>query len=148
LKTFNYKGKHCYFITCSTIGRRQLFTHSKVVALLTEQIVRTCGERQFNTLAYVVMEDHLHLLIRGATEESNLKLTMTLLRQRTAFVYRRTHRARLWQDGYYERVLRPTDDLFVVIRYIRENPANAGLPEERARYPYVWFTTDTRSARL
>jgi REP element-mobilizing transposase RayT len=85
------------------------------------------------------MEDHVHLLIRGATEESNLKSTMTLLRQRTAIAYRSTRGARLWQDGYYERVLRRTDDLFGVIRYIRENPAKAGLPEERAKYPYVWF---------
>ena len=88
--------------------------------------------------------------MRGTTRDSDFKSTMTLLRQRTAVAYRRVRGEQLWQDGYYERVLRPTDDVFEVIRYIRENPANGGLAEDRAAYPYVWWTTDAnaRSALL
>ena len=145
LKTFDYQGTHCYFVTCSTRERRKLFTDSTVVAIATEQILRTCRERQFEVLAYVFMEDHLHLLMRGTSRDSNFKSTMTLLRQRTAVAYRSVRGEQLWQDGYFERVLRQTDDVFGVIRYIRENPANAGLAEERAAYPYVWWTTDANS---
>lgn len=138
-------------MTCSTAGRHKVFTDSEVVAIATEQILRTCDERQFEVLAYVFMEDHLHLLIRGTSEDSNFISTMTLLRQRTALAYRRARGERLWQDGYFERVLRPTDDVFDVIRYICENPARAGLSVERTEYPYVWWTgtnNDARSAPL
>jgi putative transposase len=147
LKSFDYKGKHCYFITCATFKRRKLLVDSSIVLLLREQILSTCRERHFEVLAYAFMEDHVHLLMKGTTERSQLTSTMTLVRQRTAVAYARARKDRLWQDGYFERVLRPTDDVFEVIRYIRENPGAANLGEERTKYPYV-SSTDARSAPL
>jgi REP element-mobilizing transposase RayT len=138
LGTFSYTGRFVYFVTCATPERRKVFTDADGVRVCAEQIVRTCGEREFEVLAYVFMEDHLHLLIRGLTDGSSFKPSMTLIRQRTALVWRRARSERLWQDGYFERVLRPTDDLFSLIRYIRDNPRVAGLPAERADYPFVW----------
>jgi REP element-mobilizing transposase RayT len=84
------------------------------------------------------MEDHLHLLLEGRTDDSDFKSTMTVLRQRTANAYGRARGERLWQDGYYDRVLRPSDDVFAAIRYILGNPKKAELPEDRRTYPYVW----------
>jgi REP element-mobilizing transposase RayT len=137
LKTFDYRGKHRYFVTCVTHDRQKLFATSDVVVLLSEQILRTCEERCFIVLAYVFMEDHLHLLVEGKCEDAHFVSMMTLLRQRAAVAYNRVHRGRLWHDGYFERVLRPTDDVFEMIRYIQDNPAHAGLPIERADYPFV-----------
>ena len=98
------------------------------------------------------MEDHLHLLVEGDSEDAHFVSMMTVLRQRTAITYSRLAHRPLWQDGYFERVLRPRDDAFGIIEYIRNNPSNAGLPTERSQHPYVfWKTdcdTDTRSARL
>ena len=98
------------------------------------------------------MDDHFHLLVEGKSEDAHFVSMMTLLRQRTAITYSRLAHRRLWQDGYFERVLRPTDNVFAVIEYIRNNPSNAGLPTERSQYPYVFWNTDsdtdTRSARL
>jgi hypothetical protein len=56
---------------------------------------------------------------------------------------------KLWQDGYYERVLRPSDDVFALIQYIRNNPTAAALPPERADFRYVWCSTNVSGdARL
>jgi hypothetical protein len=79
------------------------------------------------------MEDHLHFLVEGIGENSHFISMMTLLRQRTAIAYSRLANRRLWQDGYFERVLRPTDNVFDTIEYIRNNPASAGLSIERSR---------------
>ena len=65
LKTFSYKGKHCYFITCSTAERRKRFEEPEIVNLVAQQILRTCREREFEILAYAFMDDHVHLLIRA-----------------------------------------------------------------------------------
>jgi hypothetical protein len=67
---------------------------------------------------------------------------MKLIRQRTAIAYSCERGERLWQQGYFERVLRPTDDVAQIISYIRANPAAAGLPGERSEFPYVWWTPD------
>jgi hypothetical protein len=34
-----------------------------------------------------------------------------VMRQRTAVFYRRLTGSRVWQNGYFERVLRPDDDI-------------------------------------
>lgn len=82
------------------------------------------------------MPDHLHLLIRGTADTSAFKPAMTLIRQRTALVCRHVSKNALWQDGYFERVLRPSDDLCLAIEYIRNNPI--ALSPEGADYPFVW----------
>ena len=152
LKTFSYTGKHQYFVTRTTEARQKLFSSAEVVVALTDHILRTCDERCFKVLAYVFMEDHIHLLIEGECEDAHLVPMMTLLRQRTTIAYRRMRNGKLWQDGYYERVLRPSDDAFALIQYIRDNPTAAALPTERAHFPYVWWSSnvlgDTRSAPL
>ena len=73
------------------------------------------------------MPDHLHLLVEGTAERSNLPPFVALAKQRAAFVVRRALRRRLWQPGYFERVLRDGDDSFAVARYIVQNPVRAGL---------------------
>ena len=110
------------------------------------QILRTCEERSFQVLAYVFMEDHLHLLVEGKSQHAHFVSMMTVLRQRTAIAYGRQRKKRLWQNGYFERVLRSTDDVFEIIRYIQNNPTDAGLPIERSRYPYVWCEREIRPA--
>jgi REP element-mobilizing transposase RayT len=107
LRTFSYRGKHRYFVTCSTDKRRRLLRDRDVVCELASQILRTCDDRTFDVIAYVFMEDHVHLLLEGRCERSDFRSTMTLVRKRTAMAYRRAAADRLWQDGYYERVLRP-----------------------------------------
>jgi len=98
------------------------------------------------------MEDHLHLLVEGESEDAHFVSMMTLLRQRTTIAYKRMVNGKLWQDGYHERVLRATDDVFQLIQYIRNNPVVAALPAEREVYPYVWWVNNvsggTRSAAL
>lgn len=136
-------------MTCSTDGRRKLFVDPTVVSLLVNEILRTCKEREFGVLAYVFMEDHLHLLIEGTSGDSDFKSAMTLLRQRTAIAYSQSCGGRLWQDGYFERVLRPSDDAIKIVGYIRANPSSAGLPPKRAESPYLWWAdSDTRSPLL
>jgi REP element-mobilizing transposase RayT len=87
LKTFDYKGKHRYFVTCTTEARQKRFVSSNVVVAVTDQILRTCEERCFTVLAYVFMEDHMHLLVSAVDSEGRSSIwsmsvdggTLTLL---------------------------------------------------------------------
>jgi putative transposase len=98
---------------------------------------KTCIEREFALLAYVFMPDHLHLVVEGATTESCFPPFMTLFLRRTALWTKRVARLRLWQDGYYERVLRPNDDVTEVIAYILQNPIRKGLVSRPGDYPFL-----------
>ena len=41
----------------------------------------------------------------------------------------------MWQTGYFERVLRETDDTRAVVAYILDNPVRRGLVTDPRDYP-------------
>jgi REP element-mobilizing transposase RayT len=82
------------------------------------------------------MPDHLHLLVAGTSESSNLITFVHRLKQRTAYRHRQRCHERLWQKGYFEHVLRDDETALIVARYILANPARAGLAKEPREYPF------------
>ena len=49
---------------------------------------------------------------------------------------RQTYFGRLWQEGYYDRVLRKEDATFEVARYVFDNPVKAQFCRDPAEYAY------------
>ena len=47
----------------------------------------------------------------------------------------------LWQDSYYDHVVRPEENLSAIARYIIENPVRAGLARSPFDYPFVGSST-------
>ena len=92
------------------------------------------------------MPDHVHLLVEGVCADSDFKRFAKMTKQRSGGLYARTHHARLWQEGYYERVLREDDDARDLAKYIVNNPVRAGLVDAPADYPFsgsdVWKMTE------
>jgi putative transposase len=85
------------------------------------------------------MPSHMHLLIEGVSQTADLKSTMKVVRMRSTVAARPLVAMRsLWQDGYWDRVLRPDEDVVLVADYIAMNPVRAGLVERPEDYPYVF----------
>jgi REP element-mobilizing transposase RayT len=125
-------------VTCCVLDRRQAFTSKRPVTCVREQIVRTCTECAFEEIAFVCMPDHVHGLFAGTFDGSAFVPFMKLLRQRTAVAYKKVDGRKLWQDGYFEHVLRDEEDTREVAFYIIANPVRKGLVETPRDYPYVW----------
>ena len=83
------------------------------------------------------MPDHLHLLVEGITAKADLRVFVAEAKRMAAHAAKPFIRGRLWQPGYYDRILRDRDDAYKIIRYILENPARARLPEAQRKYPFV-----------
>jgi putative transposase len=107
-----------------------------VVNEALEAIVRVAASEQFAVIAYCFMPDHLHLLVEGETDGSNLITFAHQVKQHTEFSYRRRSRRRLWQRGYYEHAVRNHEATLAVARYILANPVRAGLVLEPRDYPF------------
>jgi putative transposase len=132
----SYLGPSRYFLTFCTQSRKRTFITATVVKLILEQIRRTCREQGFALLAYCVMPDHMHLLVAGTMESSDLRRFVKLAKQRSGAQYALKHRCALWQEGYHDRVLRAEDDTRAIARYILANPVRAGLAEHPADYAF------------
>jgi len=86
--------------------------------------------------AYCFMPDHLHVLTIGESDDFNARQHADIFRRQSAYYFQGAGRGRLWQDGYYDRVLREDEATPAVVRYILENPIRAGLCSEPTAYPF------------
>jgi putative transposase len=120
---FSYIGLHRYSLTFCTRNRVEAFRDARVAEQTLEQFRNTATIEGFAILVYCLMPEHGHLLVDATTDAANLRSFAKMAKQRSGGVFRRRHGQRLWQEGYYDRVLRPEEDVKVVARYILNNPS-------------------------
>jgi putative transposase len=101
------------------------------------QLRQHCERFEFALIAYCFMPDHLHLLVAGGSERSDLCSLVKAFKQATGFSHRRCTGDALWQHGYHERILRDDEHTWTVARYILENPIRAGLAVRLGDYPFA-----------
>ena len=91
------------------------------------------------------MPDHAHILAVGESLTADLEAFIAKLKQKTGFEFKKTRQESLWQDGYYDRILRDEEETIVVARYILANPVRAGLVGDFRDYPFsgsIRYTMD------
>jgi putative transposase len=145
LPGFAYKGPNRYFLTFCTLQRARRFTEAEDVDPLVEQFLRSATAEGMEITVYCVMPDHMHLLATGLAEWSDLRAFVADAKKQTGWAFRRQHRQRLWQEGYYERILREAEPTWNVVRYIVNNPVRAELVERPEDYP--WWGSQAYSRR-
>ena len=137
IEGFPYVGFYRYSLRFSTYARRRLFVAQDPFSVAHEQILRTADEGKFAVLAHCYMPDHVHLVLEGKSESSDLRRFVKVSKQRVDYVFRTQLSIRTtWQEGYYERVLRSDEATVAVVRYVLENPVRAGLVERAEDYPF------------
>jgi putative transposase len=137
LATFDYLGRYSYFLTFTTKDRRAVFRDAASVNLVHSQILRAATARRFVLDAYCYMPDHLHLLARGAAEDSDGRALIGASKQLSGFHYKQQRRQVLWQRYFFERAIRSEMERAMTIRYILLNPVRAGLAAHPADYPFI-----------
>ena len=137
LKDFHYVGKYHYSLRFATRARKRVFEVEAIARVTIEQIQQTCADEKFAILAHCVMPDHVHVVLAGMCETSDLRRCAKLTKQRIEFAARKWFRVYpLWQEGYYERVLQSHHAVETAIRYVLDNPVRAGLVKKAEDYPF------------
>ena len=128
-----------YFVTTSNRRRRLVFAGESggVVAAAFE---RLRAEDRADVLAYVVMPDHVHAIVRSRGEATVGKVMAFLKRVVGNELRRRGVEGWVWEARFYDRLIRDEDEFWNAVRYIHENPVKAGIcerPEE-----WAWSTSN------
>ena len=132
-----YTGRAQYFLTFCVRSRARVFVSDSIVNPALLQIRQAARDEGYALLAYCFMPDHLHLLVEGTTETSDLRRFVQVAKRRSGAVYAREWGSRLWQEGYYDRVLRSEESAKRVARYIVNNPVRAGIVTDPRQYPHL-----------
>ncbi|MGA6098614.1 REP-associated tyrosine transposase [Stutzerimonas marianensis] len=134
---------HVYLITAVTERRARLFTDPMLARLLVSEMRRLDDERYVESLAWVVMPDHVHWLIE--LNSMPLPAVIQRLKSRSAIAINRITGetgTRIWQRGFHDRALRQEEDVIATARYVVANPLRAGLVDRIGDYPWwdaVWL---------
>jgi putative transposase len=127
LRSYDYSGYLPVFLTTSAYDRRRVFADADVADAVVAQLLTTVAASAVEVTAYCLMPDHAHVLLTGMREDARPLDVFVRWKQRTGQWYRQRTGARLWQEGYWDHVLRDTEDVGDVVRYILGNPVRAGL---------------------
>jgi len=137
-----YLGHQLYFVTLCFHNRRRLGANARIACWIVDQLRIHAAACEFFVHAYCVMPDHVHILVAGASEASNmLKFVMSLKQQTSREFAHRTRRS-LWQFKFYDHILRGRDSADRVAWYIWSNPVRKGLCATPASYPFLGSFTE------
>jgi REP element-mobilizing transposase RayT len=117
------------------IGRQAIFEEREDYLRFLSVLARFCGETEIKVLAWCLMENHVHLLVRDG--EGRTPLLMKKLGVSYSHYFNRKYDrcGHLFQDRYLSEVVEDEAYLLTALRYILNNPRKAGICEAR---DYEW----------
>jgi len=143
-----YVGRHLYFITLCFHNRRRFGKDPRLARWIISQVRKHADACEFFAHAYCVMPDHVHTLVGGASETSNMVKFVEAFKQETAIEFVRRMRRPLWQFKYYDHILRGPDSADRVAWYIWMNPVRKGLCATPTEYPFLGSFTEMGARML
>ncbi len=140
--------RELHFITFSCYGRAPLLgtANARDTFLSTlERVRRWCG---FYVVGYVVMPEHVHLLI-CEPKTGSLALVLQMTKQMVSRALRKPRSTEpLWQARYYDFNVRSERKRVEKLRYLHRNPVKrelVGAPEEWAWSSFRHYLTGAES---
>lgn len=118
-------------------NRSEIFCCDADYRFYLEKLQAACKKHDCRVHAYVLMTNHVHLLITPFTEASLSKTLQMLGRyyvQYFNYCYRRT--GTLWEGRYKAALIDSESYLLTCMRYIELNPVRAGMVADPADYPW------------
>jgi len=129
-------NEHPYMITTNTMNREPIFTDNKAADIGMDAILFGRKQQWYYLLAFVIMPDHLHLVI--IPKDKNISECMKSIKGFTAKKINEVlgREGAIWQSGFYDYILNSEDMILTRIRYIEENPVRKGLVINPEEYKY------------
>ena len=116
-------------------NRQAIFVTTQDYEFFLEKLLEASIEHECQIHAYVLMTNHIHLLVSPASVEGLGKMMQMLGRyyvQYLNFTYRRT--GTLWEGRYKASLISSEQYLFTCMRYIELNPLRARMVDEPSEY--------------
>jgi putative transposase len=124
-----------YFVTTHSWQRREIFRQDGVAEAVVQQLV-SCRDRGYYGLhEYVLMPDHLHVLLTPGDATSLEKAVQMIKGGSSRVIGQELHfRWPVWQPGFHDRWIRDAREFFGCREYIRANPVKAGFVEQPGEF--------------
>src|SRR6266436_9334128 len=122
LKRLHQTG-HLHFITFSCARKRPILGTPESRDTLLRILEETRQKHRFDVAGYVVMPNHVHLLLTEP-EEGKLSISIQVLKQRFS---RTRSEEYVWEPRYYDFNVYTERKRIEKLRYIHRNPVTRNL---------------------
>ncbi|MEA1884349.1 MAG: transposase [Thermotogota bacterium] len=123
-----------YHVILRGINKQIIFEDDEDNEMFLKTLKQYKTQSQYKLLAYCLMGNHVHLLLKTEKEE----LGQIFRRIGASYVYWHNHKynrtGHLFQDRYKSEVVETDAYLFAVLRYIHQNPLKAGIVQTLEEY--------------
>jgi putative transposase len=126
-----------YFATTDSWERHALFVNTQLANIVVEKIA-ACRDRGFYKLhAFVLMPDHMHVLITPSAE-TTIEKAMQMIKGGSAhrICIEKPQPFPIWHRGFHDRWIRDSEQFQAAKLYIEQNPVKARLSESTESYPW------------
>lgn len=140
LRPFDYREHVPYHIVIRCLRDTAPFLQPRLAEMAMNILVAQFAELHAYLAAYCIMPDHAHVLM--SPDECGLAAGTVIGRYKgrtTRESWSLGWSGRLWQARFYDHIVRKSEDVRTVARYIYENPDRRGLPND---YPFRWVDAD------
>jgi putative transposase len=136
-----------FFVTTRTHAGRRLFQVDRNAELLVD-VLRSClRAHRFQILDFVVMPDHIHLLL---SVDGSLSVEKAVQYIKGGFSFRVKkelgYTGEVWQRGFSEERVEDGESLVRYRNYIAQNPVECGLVESAKLFPWTFESLKRKKA--
>jgi len=122
-----------FFTTAITANRRRIFQVDTNANLLIQLLRQHRTQSRYQLHAYVVMPDHIHLLLTPAADVP-IEKAMQLIKG--GFSFRLSSKSPVWQESFTMHRIEDARDYETHRNYIHANPVRAHLCAHPEDFPY------------
>ena len=138
-----------FFATTKTSMGKRVLQSDRNAGLLIDVLRSLVAERKFELHDFVIMPDHVHLLIE-VCGDMTIEKAMQLIKGR--FSHRLSHefgyKGEVWQRGFTEEQVMNKQNFEDHRAYIAENPIKAGLVAFTEEYPFCFCSLARKKKEL
>jgi REP-associated tyrosine transposase len=124
-----------FFVTTVTWQRTPLFRNQEMARLILDVLTHYRDQKKYLLHEFVVMPDHLHLLLTPA-EDLSVERSMQLIKGGFSYRLGGKKKRLIWQESFTSHRVRDEQDYARHAEYIRMNPVRARLAASPELYPY------------
>ena len=119
------------------VNRSEVFMDDEDYEMFLKIVCKACRVYRVVLHDYCLLSNHFHLLIE--TRRKNLSTFMKQINANYAIYANKKQKrsGHFWQGRYYSRYINSDEYYYTLIRYIEQNPIEAGVVKKVEEYPYT-----------
>ena len=136
-----------FFVTTKTSNGRALLQSERNAMLLIDVMRSYVAAGKFKVHDFVVMPDHLHVLLT-VDEGTSIEKAVQFIKGGFSYRLKKEHgyNGEVWQHGFSEVRVNDRESFLHHREYIAQNPVKRGLAESVEQFPYCFTFMAARKA--